>query len=253
MARKVIIAGNWKMNKTASEAVALVEELKGKVEGITDTDIVVCPTFTSLCAVLKAVDGTNIKVGAQNVHWAESGAFTGEISAKMLKESGVEYVIIGHSERRQYFGETDETVNNRLKAALASGLKPIVCIGELLEEREGGQTESVLEAQLIKGFEEISAEQMKGIVVAYEPVWAIGTGKTATPEMAQETHSYIRNVLEGMFDADTAQAVRIQYGGSMKPDNAEELVAQEDIDGGLIGGASLKAEDFSQLIKNAKA
>ncbi len=251
MARKVIIAGNWKMNKTASEGAALVEELKIKVAGITDADIVVCPPFTSLCAVLKAAEGSNIKVGAQNIHWAESGAFTGEISAEMLKATGVEYVIIGHSERRQYFGETDETVNKRLKATLAAGLKPIVCIGEMLEDREGGKTEAVMDKQLKGGFEGISAADMKGMIVAYEPVWAIGTGKTATAEMAEDTHAYIRKVLADMFDADTAEAVRIQYGGSMKGSNSAELVGQADIDGGLIGGASLKADDFAELIKNA--
>ncbi len=251
MARKVIIAGNWKMNKTASEAKTLVEELKAKVKDISSVDIVVCPPFTSIDAAVKAAAGSNVKVGAQNIHWAENGAFTGEISAQMLKEAGVEYAIIGHSERRQYFGETDETVNKRLKAALAAGLKPIVCIGELLDEREGGRTEKVLFTQLEGGLDGITEEQMAGIIIAYEPVWAIGTGKTATPEMAEETHCYIRQQLGDMFDRETAGKVRIQYGGSMKADNAASLVAQKNIDGGLIGGASLKADSFADLVRNA--
>ncbi|OGV54789.1 MAG: triose-phosphate isomerase [Lentisphaerae bacterium GWF2_44_16] len=253
MARKVIIAGNWKMNKSGSEGKALVEDLKGRVAGYNDVDIVVCPPFTTLAAVVKAAEGSNIKVGAQNVHWADNGAFTGEISAGMLKEAGVEYAIIGHSERRQYFGETDETVNKRLKAALAAGLKPIVCIGELLDEREGGKTEAVLAKQIKAGFAGLTSADMNKIVIAYEPVWAIGTGKTATPEMAEETHAYIRKAIAGLFDGTTAEAVRIQYGGSMKADNAAELVKQPDIDGGLIGGASLKADSFADLIKNASS
>lgn len=251
MARKVIIAGNWKMNKTASEAKALVEELKAKVKDITSVEIVVCPPFTSIAAAVEAAAGSNVKVGAQNIHWAENGAFTGEISAQMLKECGVEYVIIGHSERRQYFGETDETVNKRLKAALAAGLKPMVCVGELLEDREGGNTEKVLFTQLEGGLSGISAEQMEKIVIAYEPVWAIGTGKTATPEMADATHCYIRQQLGDMFGQDVAAKTRIQYGGSMKADNAASLVAQPNIDGGLIGGASLKADSFADLIRNS--
>jgi triosephosphate isomerase len=250
MARKVIIAGNWKMNKTASEAKALVEELKTKVQDISAVDIIVCPPFTSIDAAVKAVAGSNIKVGAQNVHWAENGAFTGEISAQMLKEAGVDYAIIGHSERRQHFGETDETVNKRLKAALAAGLKPIICIGELLGERESGRTEKTLFTQLEGGLSGITREQMAGIIIAYEPVWAIGTGRTATPEMAEETHCYIRRQLADMFGQEVAGNVRIQYGGSMKADNAALLVAQKNIDGGLIGGASLKADSFADLIRN---
>jgi len=253
MSRKVIIAGNWKMNETAAEAKALVSELKPLVAGMDACDIVVCPPFTSIAAAVEAAAGSNIKVGAQNVHWAESGAFTGEISAAMLKELGVEYVIIGHSERRQYFGETDVTVNQRLKAALAAGLKPIVCIGELLEERENGKTEKVLDAQINGAFAEIPADKMPGIVVAYEPVWAIGTGKTATPELAEETHAFIRVRLRDLFGENIGDQVRIQYGGSMKADNAAALVAQRNIDGGLIGGASLKAGSFADLIKNAIA
>ena len=253
MARKLIVAGNWKMNKTASEGKALVEALKPLVADVCpcDCEIVVCPPFTTLCSVVEAAKGSNIKVGAQNIHWAANGAFTGEISAAMLKEAGVEYVIIGHSERRQYFGETDATVNQRLKAALEAGLKPIVCIGEMLADRESGKTEQVLFEQLTGGLADITAAQMEGIVLAYEPVWAIGTGKTATPEMAEETHNYIRCFLNDKFGKETGEKVRIQYGGSMKGDNAEALVSQRNIDGGLIGGASLKADAFAGLIKNA--
>ncbi|MFA6715475.1 MAG: triose-phosphate isomerase [Victivallaceae bacterium] len=252
MARKIIIAGNWKMNKTMAEAKALVEELKGLVTDVSAAEIVVCPPFTALNTVIEAAAGSNIKVGAQNVHWAESGAFTGEISAAMLKEAGAEYVIIGHSERRQYFGETDATVNQRLKAALAAGLKPIVCIGETLEEREQGMTEKVLLTQLEGGLAGVGSGDMAGIVIAYEPVWAIGTGKTATPEMAEETHRYIRCTLKSLFD-EVAEDVVIQYGGSMKAANSGQLVAQKNIDGGLIGGAALEAESFAALIKNAIA
>lgn len=253
MSRKVIIAGNWKMNKTAAEGCELVNALKEKLacSCYDNVDIVVCPPFTTLGAVVEAAKGSRIKVGAQNVHWAESGAFTGEISAEMLKSAGVEYVIIGHSERRQYFGETDATVNSRLKAAIAAGLKPIVCIGELLEEREGGLTEKVLTTQIRGGFDGITGEEMAEVVVAYEPVWAIGTGKTATPDIAQETHAHIRKELAAMFGDEVAAKVRIQYGGSMKADNARELVAQADIDGGLIGGAALKADSFVALINEA--
>ncbi len=250
MARKIIIAGNWKMNKTIAEAKTLVEDLKGLVADVDAAEIVVCPAFTALGAVIEAAAGSNIKVGAQNVHWAESGAFTGEISAAMLKEIGVEYVILGHSERRQYFGETDATVNQRLKAALAAGLKPIVCIGEMLEDREQEMTEKVLLAQLEGAFADISEEQMADIVVAYEPVWAIGTGKTATAEMAEETHRYIRCTLKSIF-GEAAEDIVIQYGGSMKAANSGELLAQKNIDGGLIGGAALDAESFAALIKNA--
>ena len=236
MSRKVIIAGNWKMNKTAAEGKALVEALKPLVADVCPecAEIVVCPPFTTLAAVIEAARGSNIKVGAQNVHWAESGAFTGEISAAMLKE-------------------TDETVNKRLKAALAAGLKPIVCIGELLEERETGRTEEVLARQLEGGLAGLTGEEMARVVIAYEPVWAIGTGKTATPEMAELTHNFIRCTLNDMFGSEIGEGVRIQYGGSMKPENAKELVAQRNIDGGLIGGAALKAESFAALVHNAIA
>ncbi len=255
MGRKVIIAGNWKMNKTGAEGRALVEALLKEVASFdpAEVDIVVCPPFTTLAEVRPVIAGTKVKLGAQNVHWEDHGAFTGEISAAMLKEAGVEYVIIGHSERRQYFGETDETVNRRLQAALKAGLKPIVCIGELLEEREGGRTEEVLRKQIRGGFAGLDAATMAGVVIAYEPVWAIGTGRTATPQIAEETQAFIRAEVAALFGADCAEKVRIQYGGSMKAANARELVAQKDIDGGLIGGAALEASGFAKLISEALA
>ena len=250
MERKVIIAGNWKMNKDAAAGKELVESLKALVADVTEAEIVVCPPFTTLNAVVAAAAGSNIKVGAQNIHWADNGAFTGEISGAMLQEIGVEYVIIGHSERRQYFGETDETVNKRIMAALKYNLKPIVCIGETLEERENGTTNAVLDTQIKGAFAGVSADDMLKITVAYEPVWAIGTGKTATPEMAQETHEFIRKTLTGLYGADVAEKITVQYGGSMKDSNSKELTAQKDIDGGLIGGAALKADSFTALIAN---
>ena len=254
MARKVFIAGHWKMNKTAAEAKALCEALKESLAPLAGkVEVAVCPTFTSLATAVEVLKGSNVKVGAQNIHWAENGAFTGEISGAMLKEIGVEYVIIGHSERRQYFGETDETVNKRMQAALANGLKPILCIGETLEEREGNKTEDVLAQQLKGAFADICACKLDQITIAYEPVWAIGTGKTATPEMAEETHAFIRKTLAAIYDEAAAEAMVIQYGGSMKPENAQALVAQKDIDGGLIGGAALKADSFTALVQNAIA
>lgn len=247
--RKPIIAGNWKMNKTPSQGAALVNELKPLVENAS-CDVVVCVPATDLYAVGEAVKGSNIHLGAQNVHFAESGAYTGEISADMLLELGVEYVVIGHSERRQYFGETDETVNKRTLTAIAKGLIPIVCIGETLEERESGKTEEVLHRQIVEGLKGV--EDLTKLVVAYEPVWAIGTGKTATAEQANETIGYIRKTLAENFCADCAAKVRIQYGGSMKGSNAKELMAQPEIDGGLIGGASLKAPDFALVVNYDK-
>ncbi|MBN1864379.1 MAG: triose-phosphate isomerase, partial [Victivallales bacterium] len=237
MSKKVIIAGNWKMNKTASEARDFVEAFKPLVKDVEpgDVSVVVCPPFTGLSEAVKAAAGSNVKVGAQNIHWEKSGAFTGEISGAMLKELGVEYVIIGHSERRQYFGETDETVNKRLKAALDCGLVPIVCIGELLEERESNKTEKVLDRQLRAGLAGMTTEQMEKTVVAYEPVWAIGTGKTATPDMAQDTHAFIRSVITDMFGAAAGASVCILYGGSMNPSNSGDLIRREDVDGGLVG------------------
>ena len=243
--RKAIIAGNWKMNNTAAQGVELVEALKPLVADA-ECDVVVCVPFTDIPAVSKALEGSNIRLGAQNVHFAEKGAYTGEISADMLKEYGVEYVIIGHSERRQYFGETDETVNKRMHAALAAGLTPIVCIGESLEERETGKTEAVLDVQIregLKGLDDVSK-----IVIAYEPVWAIGTGKTATAEQANETIGFIRKTLAEVFCPVCAEKVRIQYGGSMNAKNCKELMAMPEIDGGLIGGASLKSADFAAIV-----
>ena len=247
--RKPIIAGNWKMNKTPAEGVALVNDLKPLVADA-DCDVVVCVPATDIYAVAEAVKGSNVHLGAQNVHFAESGAYTGEISADMLLALGVEYVIIGHSERRQYFGETDETVNKRTLTALAKGLIPIVCIGETLEERQTGKTEEVLSRQVIEGLKGV--EDITKLVIAYEPVWAIGTGVTATSEQANETIGYIRKVVAETFCPKCAAAVRIQYGGSMKGSNAKELMAQPEIDGGLIGGASLKAADFAQVVNYNK-
>jgi len=247
--RKPIIAGNWKMNKTAGEAVELVTALKGKVADVTDVDIVVGPTFTALLAVSEIIKGSNIKLTAQNMYWEEKGAFTGEISPVMLKDVGCQYVIIGHSERRAYFSETNETVNNKVKAAHAYSLNPIVCVGEKLEERESGVMKDVVKDHVVNGLAGLSEEQMFNTVIAYEPVWAIGTGKTATPEQAQEVHEFIRELLAETFSSAVAEAVRIQYGGSVKPNNVAELMAKPDIDGGLIGGASLDADSFTQIIK----
>ena len=251
--RKAIIAGNWKMNKTRPEAKELLEAIKplvanaeGKVE------VIACVPFTNLETAINATAGSNVKIGAENVHFEKSGAFTGEISADMLVELGVEYVVIGHSERRQYFGETDETVNKRTKAALAAGLKPIVCVGELLWERECNITEEVIARQVKLDFFGVSAEDVKKSVIAYEPVWAIGTGKTATDDQAEEVCGGIRELLENLYDAETAKAITIQYGGSMNPKNCAGLLAKPNIDGGLIGGASLKSADFAVITKAAK-
>ena len=246
--RTKIVAGNWKMNKTASETAALIEGIKNEVAGISNVDVVVCPPFTGLKDAAAACAGSNVKLGAQNVHWETAGAFTGEISAAMLKDLGVEYVIIGHSERRQYFGETDDTVNKRTKAALAAGLIPIVCVGETLEERDAGNMESVVVSQTKAGLADLG-DGLSKVVIAYEPVWAIGTGRTATPAQAQEVHALIRRTLAEIAPGDVANALRIQYGGSMKPENAKELMSQPDIDGGLIGGAALKADSFAAIIK----
>lgn len=247
--RKPIIAGNWKMNKTVGEARELVTALKGKVADVTDVEIVVGPTFTALLAVAEVIKGSNIKLAAQNMSWEESGAFTGEISPLMLKDVGCQYVIIGHSERRAYFSETNEMVNKRVKAAHAHSLKPIVCVGEKLEDRESGVTKDVIKDHVVNGLAGLTEEQMLKTVMAYEPVWAIGTGKTATPDQAQEVHKFIRELLAELYSSPVAEAIRIQYGGSVKPSNVAELMAQPDIDGGLIGGASLDADSFTQIIK----
>ena len=246
--RTPIIAGNWKMNNTIAATKALVTELIPLVKDA-KAEVVICTPYTDLATAVELTKGTNIKVGAENVHWAEKGAFTGEISADMLVELGVTYVIIGHSERRQYFGETDQTVNARVKAALAKGLKPIICVGETLEEREGGKVEEVLVRQTTEAFKDIAKEDLEKIVVAYEPVWAIGTGKTATAEVANDTIKIIRDTLAKLYCPKCAEEkVRIQYGGSMNPKNVKELMAMPEIDGGLIGGASLKAADFSLVV-----
>ena len=244
--RKPIIAGNWKMNKTPSEARELVTALAPLVKDAV-CDVVVCTPAVNFAAVSEAIKGTNIKLGAQNMHWKESGAYTGELSAAMLKECGVEYVILGHSERRQYFGETDATVNLRTLAAVKAGLTPIVCVGEKKEEREAGYTNALVSYQTLIALSGLTAEQVKGVVIAYEPVWAIGTGLTATDEQANETIGVIREAIRSAY-GDVADEVRIQYGGSMNPKNCKGLMAQPEIDGGLIGGASLKAEDFSKVV-----
>lgn len=248
MARKPIIAGNWKMNMTPAEAKELITALIPLVADA-QCDVVICPPFVDLPIAVELTKDTNIAVGAQNIHWAEKGAYTGEISTAMLKCVGAEYAIIGHSERRQYFGETNETVNQRAKAAIAAGITPIICVGESLAEREAGETEAVVSGQTEAALSGIAAEDVKKLVIAYEPIWAIGTGKTATKEQANETIACIRKTVERLYCAATAEAVRIQYGGSMNPKNASELMAMPEIDGGLIGGASLKAEDFAKVVK----
>ncbi|MCL1881656.1 MAG: triose-phosphate isomerase [Oscillospiraceae bacterium] len=248
--RRVVIAGNWKMNKTRSESTELLKQLSD-ISANNDVIVVTCVPFTNLETALAVTKGTAIKVGAQNVHFEKNGAFTGEISADMLKELGVEYVVIGHSERRQYFGETDETVNLRTKAALDAGLIPLMCVGELLEEREACITEEVLARQIKLDMAGFTADQVKKTVIAYEPVWAIGTGKTATAEQAGEACGFIRSVIAKLHGNDVANAVTIQYGGSMNAKNATELLAQADVDGGLIGGASLIADDFKAIINAA--
>jgi triosephosphate isomerase len=249
--RTPIVAGNWKMNKTASDAAALVSGLTAALDGLQGVDVVLCPPFTALQAVSELIADTSIDLGAQNMHFEESGAFTGEISGSMLRDLYCHYVILGHSERRQYFGETDELVNKKAKAALAAGLKPIVCVGETLEERESNRMKDVIDTQVRRSLVGLGPNGLAETVIAYEPVWAIGTGKTATSEQAQEVHEFIRGVLADLEDDTIAQAVRIQYGGSMKPGNAAELLAQPDIDGGLIGGAALDAESFAAIVQAA--
>ncbi len=253
MKRRPILAGNWKMNHNVNVTRDTVTELRASLSDIDDVDIVVCPVFTSLAVAAAAAEGSVIHVGAQNVHWAASGAFTGEVSAGMLTEIPVRYVVIGHSERRQYFGETDENVNKRLRAALDHDLIPIVCVGEVLEQRQAGETESVVSAQIAGCLDELSKDDMLKTVIAYEPVWAIGTGVTATPAQAQDVHAFIRKRVAQQFDKAVADVVRIQYGGSVKPGNVAELMAEPDIDGALVGGASLKAADFSALVKAARS
>ena len=249
--RKTVIAGNWKMNMTPADTAAFINELRPMVSGLDKADIVLCVPFVDIATAVEAASGSNIHIGAQNVHFAESGAYTGEVSAKMLKEIGTEYVVIGHSERRQYFGETDQTVNLRTLAAVNAGLTAIVCVGETLEQRELGYTETLLKFQTKMALTNVSREQLKNIIIAYEPVWAIGTGVTATAEQADEGNGYVREAIAEVYGKDVAETVTIQYGGSMNAKNADELVAKVNVDGGLIGGASLKAEDFSIIVKAA--
>ena len=244
--RKPIIAGNWKMNKTIKEGLEFIEAVKGKTEG--DAEVLICAPFTLLKDLKEATKGTNIKIGAQNMHFEESGAFTGEVAPANLVELGIDYVIIGHSERREYYNETDETCNKKVKAAFAHNLTPILCCGETLEERESNSTMDKVKGQIVKGLKDVKAEDLEKVVIAYEPIWAIGTGKTATAEQANEVIAYIRNVVRDLY-ADLADKVRIQYGGSVKPANVAEIMGQTDIDGALVGGASLKADDYLGLLK----
>ena len=249
--RKKVIAGNWKMYKDLSESQNLVSGIIGGLGNDNKCDVIVCPPFTSLSEVRSLIKNTPIKLGAQNVYFENEGAFTGEISAGMLKSVGCEYVIIGHSERRTIFGETDELVNKKIKKALSSGLKVIFCIGESLAQREEGITNNVVESQLQKGLDGISSDELQNVIIAYEPIWAIGTGKTATPEQAQEVHAFIRKYIAGKYSKESAEKLVIQYGGSVKPDNASSLLSQPDIDGALVGGACLKADSFLSIIASA--
>lgn len=249
--RKPIIAGNWKMFKTISESLSFVSEVKGKAE-VDGVESVLCAPYTNLPALVEAVKGTSIKIGAQNMHWEENGAFTGEISGVMLADLGVHYVILGHSERRQYFAETDETVNKKAHAAFKYGITPIICVGEKLEEREAGQTKEVCRVQTEGALQGLSAEQVSASVIAYEPIWAIGTGKSSTADDANEVTSYIREVIANLYSTEVANAVRIQYGGSVKPNNVNEYMSKSDIDGALVGGASLEPASYIALVEGAK-
>lgn len=245
--RKPLIAGNWKMYKTSTEAVRFVETFK-KLMGKTDVEVVLCVPFTQLWAVKEAIKDTRIKLGAQNMHYEEEGAFTGEISPVMLKEIGIDFCIIGHSERRAYYNETDDAINKKLISAFAYSIIPILCVGETLEERDANRTEAVVKGQLTKDLLNLQCEQVSQMVIAYEPIWAIGTGRTATPEQANETIAYIREIIRELYDEDVSESVRIQYGGSVKPDNVTQIMNQEDIDGALVGGASLKPHDFIEIV-----
>lgn len=245
--RKPIIAGNWKMNNTNKEALQLVESIK-EISLNKDVEAVLCVPFTALQEVKKLIVDTDIKLGAQNMHWEESGAYTGEISPLMLKEIGIDYCIIGHSERRQYYNETDETVNNKLKSSLTHGISPIICVGETLEEREANKEKEIVKIQIIKAFEGINADDIKNIVIAYEPIWAIGTGRTASSDDANAMCAFIRDTIGEIYSEEEKNIIRIQYGGSVKPSNVKELMEKSDIDGALVGGASLKADDFVKLI-----
>jgi len=249
--RKMFICGNWKMNASRAEAVALADGIKGAAGAAAKLEVGVCPPFVYLAAVAEVLKGTRISLGAQNMYFEPKGAFTGEVSGAMLVDVGCRYVILGHSERRHVIGETDDEINKKTRAAFAAGLKPILCVGELIEERETGKTEAVVERHVTKGLAGLSAVQARETVIAYEPVWAIGTGRTATPGQANDVHVFIRKLLAKLYGADTAAAVRIQYGGSVKPDNTFELMSQSEVDGALVGGASLKADSFSAIITEA--
>jgi triosephosphate isomerase len=246
--RRKIIAGNWKMNKTIPEAVELARAVVKITEGA-ESEVVICPTFVCLQAVNDVVKGTHVALGAQDVHWEEKGAFTGKVSCGMLQNAGVKFVILGHSEQRTYFGETNSTVNKKVKAVLKSGLLPIICVGETLSEREANATDKVVEDHVRGAYADLTRDDALKTIIAYEPVWAIGTGRNATPEQAQEVHAFIRHLLLKLYDGETASRIRLQYGGSMKPDNAAELLKKPDVDGGLIGGAALKAEDFNGIVR----
>lgn len=250
--RKKIIAGNWKMNNDLQQSIFLIEELKTKLQNKSlNSDVIICPPFTSLSVAKKLIEGSVIKLGAQNMFYEDSGAYTGEISASMLKSVGCEYVILGHSERRTIFGEKDEMINKKIRKALSQKLKPIFCVGETLEEREKDITEKVIKKQIEKGLIDVTPDEILDVIIAYEPVWAIGTGRTATPQQAQEVHHFIRKLLANMYSKDFANLITIQYGGSVKPENAKELLSQKDIDGALVGGACLKADSFIGIIEAA--
>jgi triosephosphate isomerase len=249
VARRKIMAGNWKMYKTVGESVALVEQLREALAGVRDREVLVCPPFTALYAVAQALEGSDIQVGAQNLYPAEKGAYTGETSPTMILDAGCSHVIVGHSERRQYFQESDDFVNEKLRVALEYGLKPVLCVGETLEQREEGRQKSVVSTQVQGGLQGVPAEALKDLAMAYEPVWAIGTGHTATPQQADEMHAAIRDILSGLYGHTVAQDVRILYGGSVKPGNVDELMAQPEVDGALVGGASLEAESFARIVK----
>lgn len=249
--RRKVVAGNWKMNKDLSGTIELISAIKNELsKSETSTEVIVCPPFTSLESASTLLKGGSINLGAQNMHYEDSGAFTGEISAKMLKSVGCQYVILGHSERRTLFGESDEMINKKIKKAVSAGLKPIFCVGETLEERESGSTEKVVETQIRNGLSGLNETELSELIIAYEPVWAIGTGKTATPQQAQDVHQFIRNLISELFSNNFAEKLVVQYGGSVKPDNAAELFSQPDIDGGLIGGASLKADAFLAIVNS---
>jgi triosephosphate isomerase len=242
------MAGNWKMHKNVGEAKELAQALVERTRGASDREVLLCPPFTALPAVAEVLNGSHISLGAQNMHWEASGAFTGEVSGQMLRDVGCDYVIIGHSERRHIFAESDGVLNRKVRAALGVGLRPIFCVGETLEERDAGRQEEVVERQIRTGLAELTADQVRGLVIAYEPVWAIGTGRTATPEVAETMHRYVRSLLGDIWGEPAAVAVRIQYGGSVKPDNVDVLMAQPDIDGALVGGASLVADAFGRIV-----